>query len=84
MSDFRARLQSKMEKEEEREDPSLPPSPYAPIEFDADNGSTAQRQEGSEGPQFYAAFAAAMGNGQLSAGDLYWMVQICRSALGQD
>ena len=62
MSDYRARLQSKMEKEEEREDTSLPPSPYAPIGSDADNESTAQRQGGSEGPQFYAAFAATMGN----------------------
>jgi len=62
MADYRARLQSKMEKEEEKEDLSLPPSPYAPIGSDVDERHPVQRQEGSEGPQFFAAFAATLGN----------------------
>jgi len=60
MSDYRERLQSKMKGEEEREDRSLPPSPYAPI--GSADGRSGQRQEGRDGPQFFAAFAATMGN----------------------
>ena len=62
MADYRARLQSKMEKGEEKEDTSLPPSPNAPIGSDADEGRPVQTQEGREGPQFFAAFAATLGN----------------------
>ena len=62
MSDYRARLESKMEKGEEREETSLPPSPYGPIGSGAPAGPTGHRQEGRDGPQFFAAFAATMGN----------------------
>ena len=51
-----------MEKEEEKEDLSLPPSPYAPIGSDVDERHPVQGQEGREGPQFFAAFAATLGN----------------------
>jgi len=62
MADYRDRLHSKMEKEEEREDTSLPPSPYAPIGSEGDVRPSTAPQQGSEGPQFFAAFAATMGN----------------------
>jgi len=58
MADYRERLQSKMQKEEEREknDQSIPPSPYTPI------GQPEPASGGREGPQFYAAAAATLGN----------------------
>jgi len=58
MADYRERLQSKMEKE----DPDLPPSPYTPIGSQGDERPTPAQQQGREGPQFFAAFAATMGN----------------------
>ena len=57
MADYSTRLKSKMEKVDEKEDPSIPPSPYAPIGSDEDVSlrHPVQRQEGSEGPQFFPA-----------------------------
>ena len=62
MADYRDRLQSKMEKEEESRESSLPPSPYGPIGSTLGDVRAVQRQEGRDGPQFFAAFAATLGN----------------------
>jgi len=62
MADYRDRLQSKMRKEEDKEDPSLPPSPYGPIGADASDVPLTQIVAVKDGPQFFAAFAATMGN----------------------
>lgn len=56
MADYRERLQAKMGNNDQvaNSDPSLPSSSYPPI--------NSNRNEGSEARQFFAAFAATLGN----------------------